>query len=68
LSVWPLIIENAGIPGGVIVAVVLGVRYGSDPLLRLIAGLVAIAARDNRSRAERALAVLRTFSGKNATD
>jgi hypothetical protein len=34
-------------------------RYGSDAVLRLVAGITAIAAKDNRTRAERALDVLR---------
>lgn len=33
-------------------------RYGLDSALRFIAGVTAIAARDERSRAERALEVL----------
>jgi hypothetical protein len=38
------------------VAVIL--RYGLDAVLRLIAGVIAITARDERPRAERALDVL----------
>jgi len=34
-------------------------RCGSDALLRLIAGITAITARDKRTRAQRALDVLR---------
>lgn len=40
----------------------LGLRYGSGAILRLVAGLVAILAADKRSRADRALKVLRTLS------
>ncbi len=36
-------------------------RYGPEAVLRLIAGVAAIAARDKRSRAERALDVLRAL-------
>jgi hypothetical protein len=43
-----------------VVAACLCVRYASDALLRLVAGIVAIVARD-RSRADRALAVLRAI-------
>jgi hypothetical protein len=44
-------------------AAALGVvlRYGSDAVLRLVAGITAIAARDERTRAQRALEVLRTL-------
>jgi len=48
--------------GGVVAATLIS-RYGSDALLRLVAGLVAILARDKRSRSARALDVLRVISG-----
>jgi hypothetical protein len=36
-------------------------RYGPEALLRLAAGLVAIVTKDKRSRADRALDVLRAL-------
>lgn len=36
-------------------------RYGLDAVLRFIAGVIAISARDRRPRAERALDVLRAL-------
>jgi hypothetical protein len=48
-----------------VASVVLTLRYASDAVLRLLAGITAIFARDEkRTRAERALDVLR-FSGPN---
>jgi hypothetical protein len=41
------------------VIVVAVCRYGIDAMRRLVVGVVAIAAKDERSRADRALAVLR---------
>jgi hypothetical protein len=39
-------------------------RYGSDAVLRLVAGITAIAAKDDRqTRAQRALEVLRALRG-----
>jgi hypothetical protein len=56
----PLLAEHAGAVGGIIAAIFLGLRYGSDAVLRLIAGIAAIACRDSESsRAKRALDVLR---------
>lgn len=45
--------------GAATIAVVL--RYASEAVLRLAAGITAILARDSRSRAERALDVLRVL-------
>jgi len=42
-------------------AVSVSCRYGSEAFLRLLAGITAIVARDERSRAERALDVLITL-------
>lgn len=49
---------HAGAAAGLVVAVLAAVRYGSDSILRLVAGLTAIIARSDRPRAERALDVL----------
>jgi hypothetical protein len=40
-------------------------RRSSDTLLRFIAAMVAILASDKRSRADRALEVLRTLNDKS---
>lgn len=47
-----------------IVAVATILCRGFDAVLRLIAGITAIATRDKRSRADRALEVLRLLSSK----
>jgi hypothetical protein len=52
-------VGHVGAIAGVAVGVGAVLRYGSDGILRLVAGITAIAASDNRSRAERALDVLR---------
>jgi hypothetical protein len=55
------LIAHAGAVGGIAVAV-LAVRYGSDAVLRLVAGITAIVAHDEKqSRAQRALEVLKTI-------
>jgi hypothetical protein len=41
---------------------------GLDAMLRLIAGLTAIVARDKRSRADRALEILRLLSSKRRSN
>jgi hypothetical protein len=43
---------------GSIAGVAVVLRYGLDAILRFIVGVIAILARDERSRAERALDVL----------
>jgi hypothetical protein len=55
-------------PTGELAAASLAFRYASDAVLRLIAGLMAIYGRGERSRADRALEVLRTVrrSGSSA--
>jgi hypothetical protein len=58
LPQWPLIIVHAGTIAGWIMAGAASVRYGCDPLLRLVAGLGAIFGRSDRSRTDRALDVL----------
>jgi hypothetical protein len=50
--------EHAGAVTGIAVTVGVILRYGSDAVLRLVAGITAIIARDKRSRADRALEVL----------
>ena len=50
----------AAITGGV-AAGAWGFRRSTDAVLRLVAGLVAILARDKQSRADRALEVLRAI-------
>jgi hypothetical protein len=45
-----------------VVSLGVALRYGSDAVLRLVAGITAIAARDDkRTRAQRALDVLRAL-------
>lgn len=52
------------VPLTFVVTARVALRYGSDALLRLVAGITAIAAGDTkRSRAERALDVLRALRG-----
>jgi uncharacterized membrane protein YfcA len=59
---WPAFLTHAGVGT---VGIVVGswiLHRSSDSLLRLIAGLVAIFARDKRSRAARAINVLRAIA------
>lgn len=61
MDLAPLAEHVAPAAGAVTVATVI-LKRGPDAVLRLVAGLTAIAAKDdNSSRAERALAVLRTL-------
>lgn len=53
--------EHTGVIGGIAVTIILGIRFASDAVLRLVAGITAIVARDKRPRAERALEVLKTL-------
>lgn len=53
--------EHAGVAGGIAITITVSLRYGSDAVLRFVAGLVAIIARDKRSRVERALDVLKAL-------
>jgi hypothetical protein len=55
--------EHAATVAGLAVPVGVILRYGPDAALRLVAGLTAILARDKRSRAKRALDVLRALRG-----
>jgi hypothetical protein len=55
------VIHVAAYTPGVVVAACFAVRYVCDAFLRLVAGLVVIFGRDERSRASRALAVLRAI-------
>lgn len=64
MALWPTVLTHAATATG---GAALGswlVHRGSDQLLRFIAGLVAIFARDKRSRAARAIDVLRVMSQK----
>jgi hypothetical protein len=57
--------EHTGAVGGIAAGAILAIRYGSDAVLRLVAGITAIAAHDEeQSRAQRALDVLNTVSHK----
>lgn len=49
---------------GVVAGLAVMIRCGFDAILRLIAAIVAIAARDKRPRADRALEVLRLLSSE----
>jgi uncharacterized membrane protein YfcA len=65
MALWPTVLTHAAAATG---GVALGswlLRRSSDQLLRLIAGLVAIFARDKRSRAARAIEVLRAITQKD---
>jgi hypothetical protein len=65
MALWSTIITHAAInTGGVVVGFWVLLR-SSDPLLRLIAGLVAIFGHDKRSRAARAIDVLRAICQKD---
>jgi hypothetical protein len=55
------VIHVAAYTPGVVVAACFALRYVCDAVLRLVAGLVVIFGRDERSRASRALAVLRAI-------
>jgi hypothetical protein len=44
---------------GLVISAALAARYLMNSVLRLVAGMVAIMAHDERSRADRALDVLR---------
>lgn len=46
---------------GSLAGVAVLLRYGLDAVLRFIAGVIAISARDKRPQAERALDVLRAL-------
>jgi hypothetical protein len=56
-AVYLTLAEHTGAIGGIIVIIVAAIRYGSDAVLRLVAGLTAMFAR-NEARASRALVVL----------
>lgn len=62
---WPQIIRCVE-ASSVIGSAAALIRYGCDPFLRLIAGLTVILARDERTRADRALEVLRSYAGSRA--
>jgi hypothetical protein len=55
-----MFVPHVAVPAAasVVIAVVI-CRYGIDATRRLVVSIVAIAAKDDRSRADRALAVLR---------
>lgn len=63
---WASILTHVGALTGGFAASAWILRRGSDALLRLTAGLVAIFAPDKRSRADRALDVLRTLRSTNS--
>jgi hypothetical protein len=62
----PGLIEHATAVAGLIATIAVIFRYGSDAVLRLLAGITAILARDKRSRARRALDVLRALRSPDA--
>jgi hypothetical protein len=57
----PLTVIHVAIYTGGVVVICYTVPYVCDAVLRLVAGLVVIFGRDKRSRASRALAVLRAI-------
>lgn len=65
---WPSILAHVGALTGGVAASAWILRRSSDALLRLTAGLVAIFAPDKRSRADRALDVLRTVRSTNSDE
>lgn len=60
----PGLTAHFGVIFGVVAAIATIMRCGFDAMLRLIAGITAIAAQDKRSRADRALEILRLLSAK----
>jgi hypothetical protein len=48
------------VPAASVATIGVTLRYGSDAVIRLVAGITAIAAKD-KTRAEHALKVLRTL-------
>ena len=63
MSLWSQLVAHvATITAGIAVGS-LALRTGSDAVLRLVAGLVAILAKDKRSRADRALDVICAIRG-----
>jgi hypothetical protein len=57
----PLPVIHVAVYAPGVVAACFALRYVCDAALRLVAGLVVIFGRDRRSRASRALAVLRAL-------
>jgi hypothetical protein len=57
--------EHTGTIGGLMAAAGVALRYGLDAALRLAAGITAICARDEQSRAQRALTVLRVLARRD---
>ncbi len=51
--------EHVAAGGSVALTVGVVLRYGPDAVLRLVAGFTAFVAKDKRTRAQRALDVLR---------
>ena len=60
MASWLTVVTHPTPFAGVIIVSLWIFRRRGEALLRLVAGLVAILARDKRSRADRALEVLRT--------
>jgi hypothetical protein len=56
---WSALVTHTAAPVGLAVTFAIVIRHILDAILRLIAGLVAILADDERPRADRALDVLR---------
>ena len=59
MSLWSYFLMHLAAITGELAAGSLTLRCGSVAVLRLIAGVVAITGHDERSRADRALEVLR---------
>lgn len=66
LAPWLDTLTHPAAVGGVIVAGSWIFRRRGKTLIQLVAGLVAILARDKRSRADRAMEVLRAISAQEA--
>ncbi len=64
VSLWPQFVAHVATVTAGIAAASLALRSSSDAVLRLVAGLVAIFGRDKRSRADRALEVIRVIRGR----
>lgn len=58
MDITPLA-EHVAAGGSIALTAGVLLRYGPDALLRLVAGVTAIVAKDDRSRAQRALDVLK---------
>jgi hypothetical protein len=64
MALWESVLTHGTTSAGAIIAGVWFLRCSSNAILRLVAGLVAIFAHDERPRAARALEVLYTLASR----